>query len=212
MKRIQEKRKNSRHFGIIRNAANRVDCYSAITEEILKECPVVFFAGDQSLVYLMNKSDIASYTIVSGICTAIVLKADKLAYAYDGLALANNSTAEGVKLAYTTQFDHSWEGLVMTKTQAGKTQLNLLKDSEIVMVVEHKDTGTAGETAFEIFGKDQGLKMESLKRNQLTTDDLGVFRIVLKTPDNFKESALPLAFHLTSYAVTKALLEGYRTP
>ena len=80
---------------------------------------------------------------------------------------------------------------------------------DVVVIVENKQKGVAGDGAFEIYGLETGLHKSADTRR--TNDNLGVQSIELTTRDGEDAAVSRHVFFKTDYAATKALVEALLT-
>jgi hypothetical protein len=181
-----------------------------IASNILKSCTKPLQGGTKDRALIINFEDIASIvyngTNVSTV-EDIVLKTSKLAYQIDG---KNNSIAPKamlVKQGYENMFDHSVQLKGFDISPEIKEHFNSGKDGRYVVIVENYFKGTAGNSAFEIYGLTSGLELTALERDPNNADTQGAFDFTFSTVLN-KEPKLPNNLFITSYALSKAVVDG----
>lgn len=81
-----------------------------------------------------------------------------------------------------------------------------MKDGNFVCIVENNYVSATGNTKYEIYGAGAGLKAESIERNPNDTENLGAFKIALKTQEYARESKPPVTLFDTDLATTDTLV------
>lgn len=181
-----------------------------IASNILKSCTKPLQGGTKDRALIINFDDIASI-VYNSTNTAtvedIVLVTGKVAYQIDG---KNNSIAPKamlVKQGYENMFDHSVQMKGFDIAPEIKEQFNSAKDGRFVVIVENYFKGTAGNSAFEVYGLTSGLELTALERDPNNADTQGAFDFTFSTVLN-KEPKLPNNLFITSYAASKAVVDG----
>ena len=189
-----------------------MDCAKIAAGLIAAECGKMATSGTGTKVVLMNYDDIdkASSTVSSGVCTSLVLAADKIAYLFESIDKATTGEATFAKGTYIDSYDHAVTLRIFIKDQTSKNFINSLTNARVVAIVENRATGANGNTKYEVYGWDSGLK---LSENAFTTDfaDNVVFTAKLASDDNSKEGQLPLSYFITDLAGTETALAGLYT-
>ena len=212
MKIISRKKAKAIAKGAKRNAPAVIVMASCglISAAVAPNCTYPAIGGLEVDIYLANKEEIASYTLNGSnalIVEAITMVASKKFYKYSGIKYSNDAKGELAKSKYSPQYDHEVDAVVFTSDGATKTQLEAMAGGLLVAIVEYKRKGAAGNSAYEILGREQGLVCQKLSR-QANAED-GTYQIMLKTDDGpNKEGHLPAALFITSYAATAAVVAG----
>lgn len=182
----------------------------AISAGVSPNCSSPMINGDEVTVYLGNRLDIASYSFGTNplVIENITMVATKVFYPYVGLKNSNNSKTDLVKLKYTAKYNHELNLIVFNVDAVTKTALENMANGSIVAIVEHKHKGASGESAFEVFGREQGMELTVLTRDQSNADNVGGYAITLASPSGFPESHLPAPLFDTDYATTLAIVNG----
>lgn len=181
-----------------------------ISSNITIDCSNPLSGGANDRLVLINKDDWdeATLTGTSTLITGITLATGATAFSYEG---KNNSVEPRqalVKQRYAEVYDHEAMFKVFKADAATKAQLELLAKGKVVAIVENNWKGAAGAGAFEVYGADTGLFVQELERALADADTQGAFNVVLRTSEQSKESHLPATLFLTSYAITKAIVDG----
>lgn len=180
-----------------------------ITANILKSCDVPLQGGTENRSVLINKDDIATITYNADGYTVedIIMKSGVSAFQIDG---KNNSIAPNsamVDLEFDNVFDHTVTFKGFDISPDVKKQLNNGKEGRYVVIVENVFKGSAGVSAFEVYGLTTGLEFSELTRDANDETTQGAFHFVLTTKKN-KEPRLPNPLYVTSYSATKAVVDG----
>jgi len=186
-------------------------CLGLITANVAADCSNPMFAGDEIIIYLANKSEIASYTYNGSnplIVEAITMSGAATFFTLTGVTSSNNSKTSLDKQKLGSGFIHEIEAVVLNDNGATKAQLELYAKGVLTIIVEHKRKGASGASAFEIFGKDQGLELAVLNRDQSSSENKGAYTIAFKTLAGLNEPHLPAPLFVTSYAASAAVVAG----
>lgn len=191
-----------------------MDCAKIAAGLTASECGIMATSGTGTKVVLFNYDDIdkGSSVVAAGICTSLVLKTNKLAYLFESIDKATTGEATFAKGTYIDSYDHAITLRIFVKDQTSKDFINSLTNARVVAIVENRATGEGGNTKYEVYGWDSGLK---LSENAFTTDfsDNVVFTAKLASDDNSKEGQLPLSYFITDLSATETALAGlYTTP
>lgn len=179
-----------------------------IDEDLLINCDTPLQGGVNDRLILINWDDLASVTKnAAGIVTAITLNSGAQAYLVEG---KNNSVAPTqalLKLRFSEVFDHIVNFKTFDLDNALKVQLQNAVKGRFIAIVENNFKGTDGDAAFEIYGLDAGLVVTALTRDPNSSETQGAYDITMGSSEFAKEPKLPTTVFLTSYAVTKALVD-----
>ncbi len=182
-----------------------------ITGNIDADCTNPVQGGTRDRAYIMNFDDYDAGTIVFGAdgytIESIILPVGKTAFVIEG---KNNSIvpkATMVRLAFNNLFNHevNMKGFDISPTV--KKDLNSMKDGRFVIITENYHKGTAGNSAFEVYGTTTGLEMTVIERDPNNTETQGAFDMTFFTEVN-KEPNLPNPLFITDYTTTKGVVEG----
>jgi len=182
----------------------------AIASNILISCDTPMQGGTRDRAVIFNFDDIASIVYDStntATVEDIVLASGKFAYQIDG---KNNSIAPKammVKVGFNNMFDHTVQMKGFDISPEIKEHFNAGKDGRYVVIVENYFKGTAGNSAFEVYGLTSGLELTVLERDPNNADTQGAFDFTFSTVLN-KEPKLPNNLFITSYAASKAVVDG----
>lgn len=192
-------------------------CTSAITANVGPNCANPMVNGVDMILRLINTNDIEGYVddgTTPVIKTAITLATGKKFFKYEGTKTGNNAKMETIEKPIGTYYSHQVEMVVRNAGGLTITQLEALvasgRQNGITALVKYVWKGTAGETAYEIHGADQGMTC-LVTRDQADGDSGGAFKITLKTDPKFLEPHMPAPLFDTDLATTDAKVDTYTT-
>lgn len=192
-----------------------------ITANIQPDCENPLVGGLEVDLILINKDHITTMAFDTNnplIVTGITLSGTNKGFLYTGIKNSNGSKSTLVKGKYTNTYDHEISMVVFKVNGEAKKQMELLAKGMVVAVVRNKYRGTNADSAFEIFGREQGLEVSVMERDVNNADTQGGFMVTLKTPEVGKEAHLPAPFvapisgNLSQYASTLAAYNNLYTP
>lgn len=181
----------------------------AISTGVTLNCEDPLVAGVVATFYIANKDDIASITYDAGnpmLATDVTMKASKFFYKYEGQLQSTEPNFTMVKGKYINQFEHNVSFLIFNLSPETKEAILNMKDGNFVCIVENNYVSATGNTKYEIYGAGAGLKAESIERNPNDTENLGAFKIALKTQEYARESKPPVTLFDTDLATTDTLV------
>lgn len=183
----------------------------AITAGIALNCEDPLTSGVVATFYIANKDDIASITYDPTnpmLADNITMVATKTFFTFEGQLQSTEPKFAMIKGKYVNQFEHSVGALIFKIDPATKKEILNMKDGNFVCIVQNNYTGTTGNCKYEIYGAGSGLKAEVLERNPNDTENLGAFKIELKTQEYAREGKPPVTLFDTDLATTDALVAG----
>ena len=186
------------------------DC-GKITASIYQDCDNPIVGGTKDRLILMNLIDVESYTeelLNPIIITALTLVSGAVAYEIEGKNNSNRPLSELVRGAYSEAWAHQADFIAFKTDGATKKQVEYMAQGRMVAIIERNYKGSAGNSAFEVYGLDSGLIMTEGRSDLADADTMGAFNIVLRSQETSLEKHLPRAFFDTSYAVTKAKVDA----
>jgi hypothetical protein len=189
-----------------------MDC-AQISSDILVNCDYPLFTGVKDRLFLFNFSDFEDATLTrNGVNTQIIediiLASGAVGYTIEG---QNNSIMPKqafVKGTYSSKWDHEVGFIAWSLSPTVKDQVEKLGKGRVVAIVENNYKGDTGNAAYEIYGLDCGLILETAERDPNNQETDGGFQITLKSSERSKEPHLPASVFITDYATTKALVES----
>lgn len=181
----------------------------AITAGIELNCEDPLTSGVVATFYIANKDDIASITYDptnSMLADSITMVATKTFFTFEGQLQSTEPKFNMIKGKYVNQFEHSVGALIFKIDPDTKKQILNMKDGNFVCIVQNNYTGATGNCKYEIYGAGSGLKAEVLERNPNDTENLGAFKIELKTQEYAREGKPPVTFFDTDLATTDSAI------
>ena len=188
------------------------NCTGQIAADIILDCDKKPIAGLEVDILIINRDDILSKTIDPlNKCklTAIALKSTKRAWKYQGYKKTANA---GSDLVVTDNMPDAFTHyLSLTVWGGDSASVEAMRDmNDLVIIVENKNKGTAGDGAFEIYGDETGLYKTSMTKR--SNDNGGVYALELATQSGEEASVPTRVFIATDYATTKAAFTALLTP
>lgn len=184
---------------------------AAITDCVLLNCDYPIVGGANDRIYLINKSDIASYVEDTNpyLITDIVLNTGAYAYKYEGQNQSVDLRSALVRQRYASVYDHEVIFKVFDNTPAVKLQIEKLSRGVVVAIVEKNFKGSNGTSSFEIFGLTAGLILNAAESNASDTDTQGAWNLTLVSSEFQKEPGPPKTYlYSGSLTATLAQLES----
>ena len=102
---------------------------------------------------------------------------------------------------------HKVETNIFIKNELVKAYVNSVTNSRTVIIVENRETGTAGDVKFEAYGYQSGLK-QTKSTNSTKLSDGVVYAMEFTTPDDSIEGTIQNSIFKTSLTVTEAMIEA----
>lgn len=193
------------------NSAMAVTICGGIAGNIAFNCDAPLQAGTEDRLILYNKADIEGYTLAAlneMVVTDLTLGATKTGFTISGRRNSNAPSWALIPGTITDQFDHIINFKALDLSPASKLVLQGMVGGLYVAVVENKGRGTAGNTAFEIYGLDAGMELNVMTRNPNDTATNGAVDVTVQSGEISKEPKLPRTWFDTSYAATKVLVDA----
>lgn len=169
--------------------------------------------GLENDVLLINRSDV-DYSAITydasnkTIVTNFQLKSGKTGYLLQGVKQVNSTAYELVKQEFSFDtFKHTFNGVVLTPSSANKEQAEkLASGGKYVVIVNRKYKGASNADAFEIYGLESGLELETMTYN--SKENNGVISFALSSAEGEDETSLPKTLLETDYATTLTAFEA----
>lgn len=178
-----------------------------IDNDFLFDCDDSPIGSLETDVLIVNRGDVdytaVSYDGVNGnIITNFQLKAGKTGYLLQGIKQENSSGYEIVKKEFGPDaFKHTFNGVILTPNAVHKNQLDKMsKGGSYIAVVQRKYKGINNADAFEVYGVDNGLELESASYS--SNENSGTISFVLASVEGFEERESPKTLLETDYATT----------
>lgn len=169
--------------------------------------------GLENDVLLINRSDV-DYSALTfdplnkTILTNFQLKSGKTGYLLQGVKQVNSTSYELVKQEFSFDtFKHVFNGVVLTPSSANKEQAEkLASGGKYVVIVNRKYKGASNADAFEVYGLESGLELETMTYN--SKENNGIISFALSSAEGEDETALPKTLLETNFATTLTAFEA----
>src|SRR3990167_767211 len=183
----------------------------SISASIVPDCDNPMVAGADDVLILVNKADIDSVTKNGAnplIIEDMLLASGTSAYSYTGKNNSNEPSHVLVRKDFAEVYEHTIKFKVFKNDGATKKQLEELAAGRVVAIVLNNHRGAAGNSAYEIYGLDSGLILTAHSRNVADDATQGAYDLELKSSPKALEPHVPATFYITSFAATKAIVDG----
>lgn len=190
-----------------------MDKCGKIAANQLINCEYPPIGGANDRLILINYDDWNNSTITvdvgnSQLITGITLASGITAYEYEGKNNSNEPKSALVRTKYTEVYDHEVMFKIFYNSAAVKKEIEKIPLGKFVAIVENNFKGSAGECAFEVYGRDSGLEGQILERIVADTETQGGYNLVMRSAEQAREGHLPSTLYITSYAITKAIVDS----
>lgn len=173
-------------------------------------CTTPLVPGTEDDILLANRADVSGYVVDGAnpmLVTDINMKTGKQFYKFEGQNMSVEPKSRLVLTRYSRLYEHEARFKIFANSPADKLTVDKLIKGEVVALIKSK----AG--AWELYGKDIGLKVSEMERDPNNTDTGGAYDLLLKTPDTAaKETFLPSTFFITDAATTEAAVTALLSP
>lgn len=179
-----------------------------IAGDITTDCSNPMFNGVEEIGYIMNKSEIASFTQTGNVISALTLASGKHAYKIYNpgktpFTGTNKSMVEG---AVSNKFTKTVNFVVPAiGPDVCANIIDVLANGEFVIVLASKYNNASGNAKYEVFGWNKGMKA-SAQDNDLYSEETDGGWAVTMVEENVPNSGI--YFFTTDEATTKAALEA----
>ena len=181
-----------------------MNCQTGVIQNLINDCATAPIAGLEEVIYVFNHSELTATKslTVKTLVTDLAILATKKGYKLQGFKKSNNAKNElVVSDTLPDSFKQTIDFTVWGKDSATVSQLVALND--LIFVVENKDKGVLGASAFNIYGLDSAMFKASMTQD--AGADAGVFKLSMVA----EGQTVPFYnFFDTDYATTKATLES----
>jgi hypothetical protein len=169
--------------------------------------------GIENDVLLINRNDI-NYSAITydagnkNKVTNFALKSGKIGYLLQGVKQVNSTAYELTKQEFNfDSFKHMFNGVILTPNVANKEQAGkLASGGKYVVIVNRKYKGALNADAFEIYGLQSGLELETMTYN--SKENNGIINFALSSAEGEDETDLPKTLLETDYATTLTAFEA----
>ncbi len=183
------------------------NCLIGIAADIINDCDAAPVAGLEAVAYVMNRADV-TYTLDAtnrNLLTALGTEVGKNAYKLQGFK-KNMNAGHDIVVSETTIDKYTQYFKFESWLIDAATTLALDGLSDLVVVVETKNKGVAGDGTFQVYGLETGLYKSSDTRR---ANDIDGNRVVELTNQAGEESSVSYhVFYDTDYATTQGALEA----
>lgn len=164
--------------------------------------------GLETTAVIINRSEIdfASATQTGATLTNISLDAGKTGFSIDWIKQLGVSASEIAITDSLDGFSHSFACRIFGTSAADAERMKELLEGEFVVIVETKFKGTNQESAFKVFGFENGLKVSEGSYTSNENDGSQLF--TLASVEGYLESYPYLIWKETSYATTKTKFDN----
>ena len=185
-------------------------CVNLLHEEIQNSCTNPIYTGYEPIGYLINKSEIASYTYSNNAISAITLTTGAKAYRIyqEGATPFNGTKTEMAAGTLRNRFNKTVSFIL---PEDGATVNNKvvekLANGEFVVILASKweEAVSSGDNKFEVIGINKGCKATELSQDKNADDIDGAWQVTMQ------EANVPIAkvfFFTTDVATSRAALEA----
>lgn len=199
-----------KHSAAALHKKTRIMNCSRISKNLVLAACTNAVAGIEPEIILLNKADIDSVALESGVLSEITLKDAVYGVKYTSAKNAFEATVALNKGTYMNSFTHGVVCRVFSREQQTKDELNRLANAKVVAIVKNLDAHN-DETKYEVYGLESGLVMTDLQFASTDGDGV-VYTFNLGSDDNARESELPASFYKESLATTEAALTALLAP
>jgi hypothetical protein len=172
------------------------------------DCETPLYGGVRERVGVINKNDIASYTVSSStpnLITAITLKTGKVCHLFEGF---RNSVLPSLEMVESPSGQALWKHInnffVYENTQLWKNQLQKLGNGKYVTIYQNSSEDA---NAFEVQGIGNGLYLQPGAVNNKNENN-GAYNLILASKEGQEEAKPPQTYLSTDFAGTLTAFEA----
>lgn len=183
-----------------------MDCSVITAGLVAAQCDKAPVGGTAGKVYIVNFADIDKDTsvVTKNVISSLVLKDGKNGFAFESLDDSTLGEFSANVGTYFSNWQHDVTLRIFAKSQEAKNFLDNSLNARVVLVVENRESG---ETKFECYGWDSGLKISEVTGSTEVTDGI-VYSAKFSSTENSRESSLPKSVFVTSEEATRTMLEA----
>lgn len=190
-----------------------------ITKEQLKDCSALLTDGNESTLYLANRTDVLGYVrdvTNPQIIRSIIMKPTKRFWRYEGARTTLKPRFTYVRKAFGAKFKHDLDAVIFNWNSDTKTEIVALANGQFIAIIVNKDK--QGDASVEIYGTDVGLVLKDGMIRDLNSADFGSNTpFGLESEEGQEETYPPASFAVLntgvySYTATIAALEALLIP
>ncbi len=183
-----------------------------LTAGIAYDCANPPSGGVNDRLILLNFSDVdgnVTYDVTNPtLVTNIALVAPAVGFVFEGVNNSNEPRSAMVKGRYVNGYDHEVRFKCFDNSPAAKLQLSKLDGALVVAVVQNNRKGTDGNSAFEVYGLQTGLRLQELERILADAETQGAYNLLVRNDEISRPSTLPHTLWDTDFATTLAIVNG----
>jgi len=185
----------------------------ALTAGIAYDCANPPSGGVNDRLILLNFADVEAATVTYDganpiIVENIVLAGAAVGYVFEGVNNSNEPRSAMVKGRYVNGYDHEVRFKCFDNSPAAKLQLGKLDGAQVVAIVQNNRKGATGNSAFEIYGLQTGLRLQELERILADAETQGAYNLLIRNDEISRPSSLPHTLWDTDFATTLAIVEA----
>lgn len=181
-----------------------MSCITGIASDIINDCTLAPVAGVEETMYVFNKEELTAVKSLTNdnLVTDLTVIIGKKGFKVKGFKKSSNAKSTLVVTdTLPDMYTQTMEFTVWGKDAETVKELKQLNN--VVFVVEKKDKGASGDSAFAMYGYETGLFKATLEQD--SNADGGVFKVSMVAEG---QSTPYFNVYDTSYATTKAMLEA----
>lgn len=183
-----------------------------IAANVAANCANPLQSGVEDSLTIINRDDWLNAAIGLNadpqIIESIVLAMGITGFLYQGKNNSNIPKYEFIKQTFSEVYNHEINFKVFDVNPTVKAELEAMAKGSFVVIVSNKFHGEGGNAAFEVYGADAGLTLSQNIREINNVENGGAFDLILKSDDTALEPHMPKTLFLTSYAISKAIVDG----
>ena len=184
----------------------------ALTAGIAYDCANPPSGGVNDRLILFNYSALDGNVTYDGanpiIVTNITPPMGGWGYVFEGVNNSNEPRSAMVKGRYVNGYDHEVRFKCFDNSPTAKLQLGKLDGALVVAIVQNNRKGASGNSAFEIYGLETGLRLQELERILADAETQGAYNLLIRNDEISRPSSLPHTLWDTDYATTLALVNS----
>ncbi len=184
-----------------------MNCASELQSLIAADCdnPAVAGLYGEATILPSDAIDRAASTVTANVISEIAMKTGKKGVTFDSFENTSLGATSITAGTYRNTLQHDVTLRIFVKTEAAKAFLNSLINARVVIILKNKEGGTSGETTYEAYGWDGGLKLNTLNADTTMADGV-VYELVLGNDEVSKEKSLPKSVWAGTLAETETML------
>ena len=154
-------------------------CTYNLNADIDTVCDLV--GGLQQSGYLINKADLASFTSADHTISAITLATTKKAYK---IYVPTKTPFTGTNVALTesdvvNRFTNTVSFIILNNNDDTVEALNNLANGKYIAIIANEYTGTSGETKWQAYGIERGLRANAITRDPYDDASSGGYTVTM---------------------------------